>query len=264
MNTVRFRSAVASLVIASVALAAESVTGDVPTPVTSERTAPPAGMVTFLGVAYAPTSRLLSARFGLAEGVGLVVTGVVNESPAAGVLRTDDILISLDSLKLTEPAQFATLVRSHLAGDNVTLVYLRAGKEGSATLKLSQRAITALPPGAVIGETNPKYEEIPRDEMSAAEQEMHDRGYSPVRESATYQAGDTKLNYTDSTGVIDVTRAAGKMSVVAKNPAGAVIWAGAFNTDAERLAAPPSVQARVEWLLADSFSRPDDRPPNRK
>lgn len=211
----------------------------------------PAGVparVAFLGVAYVAAPPPLAARLGLPEGVGLVVTDVLRDGPAAATLKPDDLLVSLDAQKFTDATQLGTLVRSHQPGDEVTLVYLRAGRENSARLKLAQRETAALPPPAKIEQLNLEYEETPRNEMSATELMMNDQGYSPVRKSSVYQAGDTRTTYTDGSGVIEVTRASGKQSVVARNPAGTVVFSGPFNTEAERLAAPPSVQARAEWV----------------
>jgi hypothetical protein len=94
--------------------------------------------VTFLGVETSPVSPTLTAQLGLAEGAGLVVNNVVPDSPAAATLKMHDILIKLDDQLLVEQRQLAVLVRNHKEGDEVTLTFLRAGKQLTAKVKLAQ------------------------------------------------------------------------------------------------------------------------------
>lgn len=108
--------------------------------------------VTFLGVETAPVSPTLVAQLGLSEGNGLVVNHVANGSPAAGVLKQHDILLKLDDQILIEQRQLAVLIRGHKEGDEVTLTYLRAGKQATAKVKLAKHdapklSTIPLPPG---------------------------------------------------------------------------------------------------------------------
>src|SRR4051812_29811346 len=52
--------------------------------------------VTFLGVETAPVSRTLAAQIGIGRDTGLVVVRVSEKSPAADVLKEDDVLTKLD------------------------------------------------------------------------------------------------------------------------------------------------------------------------
>ncbi|MCX6953383.1 MAG: PDZ domain-containing protein, partial [Verrucomicrobia bacterium] len=94
--------------------------------------------VTFLGVEAGPVSATLVAQLGLAEGNGLVVNQVLPNSPATGVLKPHDILLKLDDQILIEQRQLAVLVRGHKEGDEVTLTYLRGGKQATAKVKLAK------------------------------------------------------------------------------------------------------------------------------
>src|SRR4051812_24857060 len=68
--------------------------------------------VSFLGVTTVPVSPTLTEQLGLPKGIGLVVTAVVPDSPAAGILKSHDILTKLNDQLLIETHQLAVLVRS--------------------------------------------------------------------------------------------------------------------------------------------------------
>src|SRR6185369_3491768 len=93
--------------------------------------------VTFLGVEASPAPAALAAQLGLARGTGLVVGQVSPKSPASGVLQQHDVLLKLDDQILIEPHQLSVLIRQHKEGDEVTLTYLRSGKQATAKVKLS-------------------------------------------------------------------------------------------------------------------------------
>lgn len=93
--------------------------------------------VAWLGVGVDETSEALAAQLGLNPGVGLVVTYVAKESPAAKAgFQKNDVLVELDQQPLVVPAQLRKLVRVRKEGDVVQVVLYRAGKKQtiSATL----------------------------------------------------------------------------------------------------------------------------------
>src|ERR1051326_3203056 len=67
---------------------------------------PTAKTTAWLGISTAEASEALTAQLDLKPGVGLVVTYVVGESPAAkaGLLK-NDVLVSFDDQSLVHPAQ---------------------------------------------------------------------------------------------------------------------------------------------------------------
>src|SRR5581483_7118906 len=96
--------------------------------------------VAFLGVQTQPISRTVSAQLGL-NGQGLTVEHVVPDTPAAAVLQDDDILLKLDDQILIARTQLEVLVRMHKEGDEVTLTYLRGGKQATAKVKLAKHDV---------------------------------------------------------------------------------------------------------------------------
>jgi membrane-associated protease RseP (regulator of RpoE activity) len=96
----------------------------------------------WLGLSTAEASEPLTAQLDLQPGVGLVVTYVVTESPAAKAgLQKHDVLVTFDDQTLVHPAQLRKLVRSRNVGDTVKLSYYRAGKLRSVSVHLGHSAV---------------------------------------------------------------------------------------------------------------------------
>jgi Arc/MetJ family transcription regulator len=92
---------------------------------------------TWLGVAVEEAPDVLAAQLGLDPGVGLVVTYVATNSPAAKAgLKENDVLVEFDGQPLVHPAQLRKLVQVRKEGDIVKLTFYRTGKKQpvSATL----------------------------------------------------------------------------------------------------------------------------------
>jgi serine protease Do len=236
--------------------------------------------VTFLGVEASPVSPTLTEQLGLPPEMGLVVNSVAPDSPAAGVLKPHDILLKLDDQKLIEARQLRVLVRAHKEGDEVTLTYLRGGKESTAKVKLGKHDAPRVGvmrfPG--FGEEGESWSGavrsgggVPRDvdrllPLINMGREMHTRVISPGPEDENsnltmVNTGNSNLVYTDGDGTLEVKIAEGKKDVVAKNAKGETIFSGPYNTEQERNAAPPAVRERLnklERMDGVSFRADDD------
>ena len=100
----------------------------------------------WLGVSTAEASEALASQLDLQAGVGLVVTYVVKESPAAKAgLRKNDVLASFDDQALVHPAQLRKLVRSRTVGDTVKLGFYRAGKLQTVSVSLGKTSVPSGP-----------------------------------------------------------------------------------------------------------------------
>jgi len=112
--------------------------------------------VTWLGVSTIEASEALSSQLDLKPGVGLVVTYVAPDSPAAkSGLRKNDVLTEFDDQALVHPAQFRKLVHVRKEGDTINLAYYRAGKKQNHSVTLGKtKAQTKL-----WGMDNPDWQE---------------------------------------------------------------------------------------------------------
>ncbi|GEM_PF-2308397 len=108
----------------------------------------PAKKSSFLGVGVDPAPSVLAAQLpdAIARGQGLVVTQVVDDSPAATAgVREDDVLLSYDDQKLFSVEQLHKLVRSDRPGREVVLAVLRGGKVEKIKAKLGEHDEPATP-----------------------------------------------------------------------------------------------------------------------
>ncbi|MBI4658138.1 MAG: PDZ domain-containing protein [Verrucomicrobia bacterium] len=93
----------------------------------------------WLGVSTEEVSDVLTSQLGLDPAVGLVVTYVAPESPAAkSGLQKNDVLVEFESHSLVHPAQLRKLVQSRKEDDTVKLVFYRAGKKQSVSATLGK------------------------------------------------------------------------------------------------------------------------------
>lgn len=238
-------------------------------------------LVAFLGVETNPVSPALTAQLGLQEGSGLVVNRLAPDSPASGALKVHDVLLKLDDQILIEQRQLAVLVRGHKEGDEVTLTYLRGGKQATAKVKLGKREMPKLslemdqpggnfmpfnlgpngeafgfrsfgpmgpPEGAgpehVLGMINGGLQTPGMQRMKIA------RGEGPGERniSVTVNTGNSHVNLDDDQGTLELTITEGKKQLVAKNTKGEQVFSGPVNTPEERKALPDAVRGRLEKL----------------
>ncbi len=104
-----------------------------------EEDARPAKDRAWLGVGVDEASEALADQLGLDPGVGLVVTHVSADSPAAKAgLKKNDVLIELEGQSLVHPAQLRKLVQARKPGHKVKLVFYRGGKKHTESATLEQ------------------------------------------------------------------------------------------------------------------------------
>lgn len=235
---------------------------------------------TFLGVETIPVSPTLTAQLGLSNGAGLVVRHVVPDSPAAAALQPHDILLKMDDQILIEPRQFSVLVRNHKEGDEVTLTYVRAGKQTSAKVKLAKHDLPKmafflndgnaafisddmLPPGRGDRESTDHVLALvgPHREIRSERIKHVETDGAPGFRATKVNPGNSNLVYSDEKGALDLTIKDGVKTLVAKNPKGEQVFSGPVTTPEERKTLPPELRDRLEKLegMQDfSFKTDDD------
>jgi len=231
--------------------------------------------IAFLGVETGPVSGTLGAQLGLGRGTGLVVHHVVPKSPAEGRLQEHDILLKLDDQLLIETRQLAVLIRLRKEGDEVTLTYLRGGKQATATIKLGRTEVPkhvswsdsggglfngALPagqveffrvpggPGGERGEVDRVLSMIRRSPEAGPMRIQIDREGGPGIRAMAVNTANSALTFADDAGSLELTFKDGTKTLVAKNKAGEETFSGPVTTPEERQALPPELRARLERL----------------
>ena len=85
----------------------------------------------------------LARSFGLEKSRGVLVSGMVPDSPAEkGGLKRGDILLSIDGKQVARVGEFKLLVASIPAAKKVDLVVWRQGEEKNLSVKISSRGET--------------------------------------------------------------------------------------------------------------------------
>ncbi len=210
---------------------------------------------TFLGVETTPVSETLTDQLNLPRGIGLVVLHTASDSPAAAVLKPHDILTKLDDQLLIDSRQFAVLVRNHKEGDEVTLTYLRGGKEATVRARLVLRLVPKLSQDSAdapgwIHELGPERVQGMLSMMNPGPARA-DRGEGdagPEIRIFKINTGDSHVSFTDRLGALELTVVGGKQTLVATNTKGEQLFSGPVDTPEQRKALPPEVRDRFERL----------------
>ena len=243
--------------------------------------------VSYLGIATGPVDRTLGSQLGLPKDTGLVVVNIMAKSPAADVLKRDDVLTRLDDQLLIDTHQLSVLVRARKEGEEVKLTLVREGKEMSVKVKLGVHEVPKLadafffhnggpgapdwqcfmPPEAMQGIA--RLRELPgmgpddaRDVLRMIEHERGNFLAGPgVRIMGRAGRGSTildlpksNISYSDDEGSIDIKVNDGKRHLTVKNAKGEVAFDGPVNTEEERKKLPPEVSRRIEKLETDTMS----------
>jgi membrane-associated protease RseP (regulator of RpoE activity) len=99
-----------------------------------------AGPVAFLGVSASPPPRELAAHLSIPRDTGLVVEGVIPDSPAAKAgLQQNDVLTKLGDQILIHPRQLSVLVANGKEGDSVNVSFIRKGEPKEVNVILAMR-----------------------------------------------------------------------------------------------------------------------------
>lgn len=246
--------------------------------------------VTYLGVETAPVNRTLSAQLGLPRDTGLVVTNVLEKSPAADLLQEDDVLIRFDDQMLVNTQQLGVLVRGRKEGDEIKLTVMRGGKEVTVKAKLAVREVPKLAENFFFHNTGPgvmgwqgsfpiaggDMEELARlhtlPGMGPDDARDVLRMIGRAREHGALLTGPSvhimgrkgkgstildlpksNISYSDDDGSIDIKSDDTRRSLTVKNAKGEVTFSGPINTEEERSQLPAEVKQRLEKLDSDAF-----------
>ena len=108
----------------------------------------------YMGVAVQPVGPEIADAVGLEEATGVLVTEVVSDSPADGVLQpatpdspgSGDVIVAIDGQQVRNQAQLlSSLALETAPGDTVELTVVRSGDEQSVDVTLESRPESQLP-----------------------------------------------------------------------------------------------------------------------
>lgn len=97
----------------------------------------------FMGISYQAISPDIAANYNLPVQWGVYVTKVAADSPASKAgLQADDIIISLNNVKMDETYNYLNVLYTYKPGDQVTLGVMRDGKEITIQITLGESSHT--------------------------------------------------------------------------------------------------------------------------
>ncbi|MBK8419170.1 trypsin-like peptidase domain-containing protein [Candidatus Villigracilis saccharophilus] len=97
----------------------------------------------FMGISYQAISPDIAANYNLPVQWGVYVTKVAADSPASKAgLQADDIIISLNNVKMDETHNYLNVLYTYKPGDQVTLGVMRDGKEITIQITLGESSQT--------------------------------------------------------------------------------------------------------------------------
>jgi serine protease Do len=205
--------------------------------------------VTFLGVSTHGIDAALASQMDLPPETGLVVVGVLPDSPAAGLLKEHDLLTRFEDQILIEPRQLGVLVRSRKEGDEVKFTLFRAGKSQTVKIRLGKRAMPPLPGLLVPGERR-KIKLDGKETMFFTRplaRDLAERRPGELRVSL-FEPKEAVMVFDDGGGQLELEFKEGKKQLKAKSPKGDVLFSGPVETEEERKALPADVKKRLEKM----------------
>jgi hypothetical protein len=206
----------------------------------------------YVGVATAPVPPALRPHLDLPKGVGLVVERVEDQSPAkAAGLQQYDVLHKLDDQLLMNTDQFSALVRTHEAGDVVTLHVIRAGKPVEVKVTLAEKDVPVqgnrfefrLPPG-FSGEL-PMLPEGRIDVLRDLEDDL------PAVIGRLKASQNAQIVVSDTEHTLKVVVKDGKRTLTATDPDGTVLHEGPIDTPQQVEALPEAIRAKVQRMTRE-------------
>lgn len=237
----------------------------------------PKEIVTFLGVQTIPVDPALNAQLGLKRGMGLTVREVVEASPASAVLKEHDVLTKLNDQWLVTQHQLSVLIQSYNEGDEVSLTFVRGGKEQSAKVKLGKKERVKLAtfeapvPGMDAMKWTEKLAEFPNmapvpegmGQHLKMLRQMHGEGGQPMRDviiQRGHQGGPARISimrmpqavmlFRDDEGAVELKNEDGKQVLEVRDPQEKVLFAGDVSTPELREKLDARIKARLELVEA--------------
>jgi len=210
-----------------------------------------------------------------------VFTHIAEKSPAAEVLKEDDVLTMLDDQILVNQHQLGVLVRAKKEGDEVKLTVIRGGKETSVKAKLATHEVpkmaSAFPGGpggfgwnmAIPSAGIARLQELPGMDGEHARDVLRMIGRdhqnflagpgvrifrSKGKGSTILDLPNSNISYSDDDGSIEIKADDGQRTLTVKDAKGKVTFEGPINTDEERKKLPPEVKKQLEKLDNDTIN----------
>ncbi|MBS3792460.1 PDZ domain-containing protein, partial [Candidatus Bipolaricaulota bacterium] len=95
----------------------------------------------WLGVWFQEVTPEMGEKFGLDDGEGILISEVIENSPAAEAgLKPGDIIVEIDGTKITSGTQFQEEIMYREVGEKIEVTFIRSQEKHSVTVELGKRS----------------------------------------------------------------------------------------------------------------------------
>lgn len=239
----------------------------------------------FIGVATADVPDMVADHLGLSDGSGVIIRTVLPDSPAEkGGLAANDIVVRINGKAVADPDAFSALIRECKVGDLLKFDLIHKGKPAELEVTLAKRPADAtaqsdsepmlegIPKihadrlrglieenlGAFGGGSNGAFPDKQFEETFRLMRERMNRAMTEEIQPAPGNGGgagfqqNSTIRLMDGEGSVEIKTSDGDTNVTVRGKDNKVEWAGPWNTDTDKDAAPEAIRQRVENIQLGS------------
>ncbi|WAC18299.1 PDZ domain-containing protein [Luteolibacter sp. SL250] len=237
----------------------------------------------FIGIISDDIPEMLSAHIGLRAGEGVMIRDLAPGGPAekAGFAKYD-VITHVGGKTVGSPVDLSREISAGKPGDDVSIDFIHQGTKATKTVKLETRPegastvvdprqlghldLDSMPDGQADRIRDMIDRQLMRDSGQLREfrerrgdafQRESDPGSTPRKNGFRgFQfKSDATFRFMDNDGSIEMKSSDGKKDITVRDHEGREIWAGPWDTDQDKSAAPKDVRERIEKFKFDDNFR---------
>jgi serine protease Do len=237
-------------------LAAETPTEKNPHPAAEAGMAlekPPAPA--FLGVGTTTVPDILFEHLGLKPGEGVMIESTQEESPAtqAGI-KVGDIITRISGKPVESTLDLGEKIRAHQPGDKIRIDVIQKGKPAALDVTLVERPADLIDPAMLellgnpgAGNLHNRVDELQRRVQGLQLQMLNLAPGNPQMLGGGINVnGGGELQLRDNEGSVGYKTDGDGTEITVRDHNEKVVWAGPWDTDQDKAAAPENVRRRIE------------------
>jgi len=241
--------------------------------------ASPARDTAYLGVVTSEVPDILAGHLKLSDGQGILIRSLMPDGPAAKAgIATNDIITRVGDQAIQTPQDLSNSILQKNPDDVISIHLIHKGDLKTINITLAKRP-QQFAAAQSQGQTNLSFDQLPEDladrirgalqgnfgsmdldsqtgalpqPMQQGMQELQQRmqGFlkqAPGNGGIQVQSGTT-LRLRDQNGCIEIKSGQNGKEVTLHDPNGEIAWAGPWNSEQDKAAAPLEIRKRIEAM----------------
>ncbi len=236
--------------------------------------ASPARDTAFLGVVTSEVPDILAEHLKLTGGQGILIRSLMPGGPAAKAgIAANDIITRVGDQEILTPQDLSNSILQRNPNDVVTIHFIHQGDPKTINITLTKRP-QQFATSQSQGQSNLGFDQLPEDlanrirgalqgnlgsmnldldsQTDTESQQMPQRlqGFlkqAPGSGGIQVQSGTT-LRLRDQNGCIEIKSGQNGKEVTLHDPNGEIAWAGPWNSEQDKAAAPVEIRKRIEAM----------------